>query len=138
MEYYLTHFVTKIYSCVKRKKPHIVAVAPMQTFSSAAPLELIGLDFLHLDRCSGGYQYLLALIDHFSNFVWVYPTTNKSAKTTADRLYNDFMLRYGLPGKILHDQGKEYENDSFSQLSKYCGTKQLRTTSYHPQINGQT
>ena len=138
MEDDVTHFVTKVCSCVKRKKPHIVPVAPMQTFSSAAPLELIGLDFCHLDTCSGGYQYLLALTDHFSEFLQVYPTTNKSAKTAADRLYNDFMLRYGLPGKILHDQGREFENNLFSQLSKYCGIKRLRTTPYHPQTNGQT
>ena len=112
----------------------------MHTFSSAAPLELIGLDLLHLDTCSGGYQYLLVLTDHFSKFVQVYPATNKSAKTAADRLYNDFILRilrYGLPGKILHDQGREFENDLFSQLSKYCGIKRLITTPYHPQTNGQ-
>ena len=125
-------------SCVIRKKPHIVPVAPIQTFSSAAPLELIGLDFLHLDTCSGGYQYLLVLTDNFSKFVQVYPTTNKSAKTAADRLYNDFMLKYGLPGKILHDQGREFECNLFSQLSKYCSIKRLRTTPYHPQTNGQT
>ena len=103
----------------------------MHTFSSAAPLELIGLGLLHLDTCSGGYQYLLVLTDHFSKFVQVYPATNKSPKTAADRLYNDFMLR------ILHDQGREFENDLFSQLSKYCGIKRLRTTPYHPQTNGQ-
>ena len=138
MENDVTHFATKICSCVKRKKPHIVPVVPMHTFSSAAPLELIGLDFLRLDTCSGGYQYLLVLSDHFSKFVQVYPTTNTSAKTAADRLYNDFMLRYGLPRKILHDQGREFENDLFSQLSKYCSIKRLRTTPYHPQTNGQT
>lgn len=48
--------------------------------------ELTGLDFPHLDTSSDGYQYLLVLSDHFSNFVQVYPTTSKSAKATADRL----------------------------------------------------
>ena len=75
-------------------------VAPMQSFSPAASLELIGLGFLHLDTCSGGYLYLLVLTDHFSKFVQVYPKTNKSVKTAADQLYNDFMLRYSLPEKI--------------------------------------
>ena len=42
MEGDVTHLVTKVCSCVKRKKPHIVPVAPTQTFSSAAPLGLIG------------------------------------------------------------------------------------------------
>ena len=79
MEDNVTHFVTKICSCVKRKKPHIVPVAPMETFSSAAPLELIGLYFLHLDTGSGGYQYFLVLTDHFSQVFRVYPTTDQSA-----------------------------------------------------------
>ena len=135
MEGDVTRFVTKVCSCVKRKKPHTVHVATMQTFSSAALLEL---DFLHLGTCSGGYQYLLLLTDHFSKFAQVCPTTNKAAKTAADRFYNDFILRYALPGKILHDQGREFENNLFSQLSKYSGIKRLGTTPYHPQTNGQT
>ena len=102
--------------------------------------ELTGLDFPHLDTCSDGYQYLLVLSDHFSNFVQVYPTTSKSAKATADRLYNDFMLRYGLSIRrtILRDQGRQFEKNQFSQLPKCCGFKQLRKTPCHPQINGQT
>ena len=138
MEDDVTHFVTKVCSCVKRKNTHIVLVAPMQSFSSASPFELIRLYFLHLNTCSGGYQYLLVLTDHFSKFVQVYPTINKSAKTAADMLYNDFMLRYGLPGKILHNQGREFENNLFFQLSKYCVIKRLRTVPYHRQTNGQT
>ena len=37
----VTHFITKVCSCVKRKKPHIVSLAPILSFSSAAPLELL-------------------------------------------------------------------------------------------------
>ena len=103
MEDNVTHFVTKVCSCVERKTPQLVPVAPMQLFSSAAPSELTGLDFLHLDTCSGGYQYLLVLlIYHFPNFVQVYLSIYKSTITAAHRLYNDFMLRYSLPEKILH------------------------------------
>ena len=110
----------------------------MQSFSSAAPFELIRLDFVHLNTCSGGYQYLLVLTDHFSKVAQVYPTINKSAKTAEDMLYNDFMLRYGLPGKILHNQGRESGNNLLFQLSKYCVIKRLRTIPYHRQTNGQT
>ena len=48
------------------------------------------------------------------------------------------MLSYGLPENILHDQGKVFENNLFSQLAKYCGITLLRTTPWHPQTNGQT
>ena len=47
------------------------------------------------------------------------------------------MLRFGLPDKILHDQGGEFENDLFKKVAKLCGVKRIRTTPYHPQTNGK-
>ena len=43
--------------------------------TSSSPLQLVGIDFQHLDPCSGGYEYLLVITDHFTRFVQVYETT---------------------------------------------------------------
>ena len=55
----MKHFVTKICSCFKRKKPYIMKAAAMQSISTFEPLEIISMDLLHLDKSSGGYGYLL-------------------------------------------------------------------------------
>ena len=47
------------------------------------------------------------------------------------------MLRFGFPGKISHDQGREFEKDLFKELPKLCGVKRIRTTTYHPQTKGK-
>ena len=39
------HSLSKVYSCVKTKKSHVVSLAPMQHLSSLAPFALIGIDF---------------------------------------------------------------------------------------------
>ena len=50
------HFVRKICKCVKDKRPVRLPQAPQKCTRSSEPLELVGLDFLHLDTCVGGFQ----------------------------------------------------------------------------------
>ena len=80
-------------------------------FYSIRTFEVISIDFLHLDKASGGY--LLVITDNSTKFTQVYSTRNKGDKTAADR----FILRFGIPGKILHDQGKEFDNNLLKQLA---------------------
>ena len=61
---------------------------------------------------------------------------NKSGRTAASKLYNDFILRFGSPESILHDQGRESENELFCSLNKIFGISRLHTTPYHPMTNG--
>ena len=120
----------------EKKQPKLEK-APIQSISANAPMELLGLDFLHFDPCGGWCKYLLVKTDHFQSLRrQVYPTANKKAKTAAERLYSDFMLRFGLPDEISHDQGGEFENDLFKEIAKLCGVKRIRKTKYHPQTNG--
>ena len=104
--------------------------APLKAIPSSSPMEVVGLDFLHLDTCTGGFQYLLVIIfyKHFKRYTHVYRTINKEAKTAATKLFTDYILRFGTPGKILHDQGRESENKLFKHLSKLYNIKDCVTS----------
>ena len=56
---------------------------------------------------------------------------------TAKALLDNFILHYGLPEKILSDQGRNLESECIANLCMLMGTKKLRISLYHPQMNGQ-
>ena len=137
MQQDIEHYVTKVCTCLKQKPPNFKTRTPIVNIQTTYPFELVSIDFLHLEQSTGGYEYILVIMDHFTRFAQAYATKNKSARTVAEKLYNDFVLRFGFPGKFHHDQGGEFENKLLADLEKISGLKHSRTTPYHPEGNGQ-
>lgn len=125
MEDDITHFVTKVCPCLKQRRPNFSTRAPLYSVTTSYPFELVSIDFLHSEPSSGGCEYILVVIDHFTRFAQAYATSNKSAKAAADCLFNDLVLRFGFPTKILHDQGREFENKLFHRLEQLSGVTRL-------------
>ena len=99
--------------------------APLLPITTAALLEIVGIDFLHLKKSSGGFEYILLITNYFTRYPQAYPTRNKTAKTAATHLYNDFVIRFGIPSQLLHDQGGEFENALFKYLANFLGIQNL-------------
>ena len=57
--------------------------AHLGTVKSSRPMDIVGIDFLKVDKCSGGYEYILVITDHFTRYAQIYATQNKLATTAA-------------------------------------------------------
>ena len=80
---------------------------------------------------SGGYEYVLVIIDYFTRYTQAYCTKNKLARTAAEKMSNDFILRFRISIQIHHDKGQEFQNKLFHTLEKYCGKIRTRKTRCH-------
>ena len=59
---------------------------------------MLCIDFLSLEECKGGIANILVITDHFTKYAQAYPCNIQTAVTTAEVLYDNFIVHYGFSG----------------------------------------
>ena len=121
--------------CLRRKSQQ--DKAPLMNTETSQPLELIHLDYLKIEPSKGNIENVLVITDHFTGYVQAFPSKTQTALATAKLLWNNFILLYGFPAKIITDQGRNFESELIGHLCQLAGVQKLKTSPYHPQTNGQ-
>ena len=95
-----------------------------------------GVDFARpLQETTTGNTYVLACIEHFTKWVELIPLPSKSSKDAARGMLDGVQSRYGAPGEILTDQGREFQGEFQTLLSQHEITHRLASRE-HPQSDG--
>ena len=65
---------------------------------------------------SGGFTYLLTMIDRFTRWPEVIPLSDCTATSVALAFTSHWVARFGVPTSITTDQGRLFESSLWSQL----------------------
>ena len=128
--------IRKCDRCVKAKtQPEIAPLVPMQ---AQYPLEQIHVDYLTISSEKDRSQKIniLVVTDHFTRYAQAFVTTSQEASVVAKTLWDKYFMHYGLPERIITDQGANFQSKLVEELCKLTRIKKLRTTPYHPDTNG--
>ena len=95
------------------------------------------MDYLQIEPSKGNIENILIVTDHFTRYAQAHPSKTQTALATTKLLWNNFIVHYGFPTKIISDQGCNFESQLIEYLCQVAGVQKLRTSPYHPQTNRQ-
>ena len=121
--------------CVSRPPPQRASLCPLEV---THPLELIHMDYLKIEsNQSDKDMHILIVMGHFTRFAQEFITPNETTPVIARTLWDQYFMKYGIPEKIINDQGRNFESKLIAELCNLARIQKLCTSPYRPQINGQ-
>lgn len=123
--------------CQSAKDTQPLAQGFMGRLMSSRPNDILAVDFTVLEPTHSGIDSVLVMTDVFSKYTLAVPTRDQRAETVAQVLVTEWFYRFGVPGRVHSDQGRNFESLLIRQLCNLYGVEKSRTTPYHPAGNGQ-
>ena len=89
-----------------------------------------------LQRALGGYTHLFVTIDKFIKWIEAKPIATITA-AKAKEFFQDIVVRFGIPNRIIADNGTQFTRSEFKDWCEELGIKICYASVAHPQSNGQ-
>lgn len=123
--------------CAARKQSKRKNHAPLGSYHVGEPMERVALDILGpLPLTKNGNKYVLVMVDCFTKWTEAVALPDQEAKTVAKAFVDTIICHFGTPLQIHTDQGRNFESNLFKEMCDLFQIDKTRTTSYHPQSNG--
>ncbi|MEL7426754.1 MAG: RNase H-like domain-containing protein [Bacteroidota bacterium] len=130
-------YVKECHVCAQNKPGSQNNSAPLHPIEINEPFVFWAMDYMGpLPETARGNKHLLVVMDHFTKWCEVFPTTDQRAQTVARVLVSRVFSRFGPPQVIHSDQGRNFESHLMQEVCQLMGIHKSRTTAYHPQCDG--
>ena len=125
------------HACAQVNVPHHDRPTPMQRMEPVSrPFQRVHIDLLQLPSSIEGHKYALLIVDAFTKWTEAVALPSKEAAAVARATAQQWIARYGVPEKLVSDQGSEFTAEVFKELLGILKLKHVYTTVGHPESNG--
>lgn len=133
----IKNYIKQCPSCQVNKVNFKPPKAPMElTSTSKQPFEKLAIDVVGpLPQTINNNRFILTMQDDLTKYSYAVPIPNHEAQTIGNEL-SKFFCMFGIPKRILSDQGAEFNSKLMKELTKLFQTKHCLSSPYHPQTNG--
>lgn len=123
--------------CKQSKQASYNLSSPMgNERSPSRPWEMIAIDFVGpLPRSKNGNRWILTIVDCFSKFSVIATARDATAAFLVKTLEEKVFLPYGVPERIICDNGSQFKSNLFSDFCKRYRVEVWYTPYYHAQAN---
>ncbi|GJV05465.1 reverse transcriptase domain-containing protein [Tanacetum coccineum] len=84
----------------------------------------------------GKVKFLIVAMDYFTKWIEAKAVATISGTQVKKFVWNDIVCRFGLPGEIISDNGKQFSGDPFKDWCEKLNIVQRFASVKHPQSNG--
>ncbi|KAL0893865.1 hypothetical protein ABMA27_013975 [Loxostege sticticalis] len=136
MRQYVITYLKKCVDCQRYKADNRKPTGLLQTPATNRRFEVIAVDlFGPLPETDNKNKWILILEDTCSRWVELFALPNATAVDCAKILVSEVFLRYGVPRRILSDNGVQFISEVMQQVCHTFGITQSLSPVYHPQAN---
>ena len=128
--------ITASCNTCSRLKPRFYRPSRGTLIKATQPFERLSLDFKGPLPSTSSNRYILTVVDEYSRFPFAFPCADVSTPTVIRCLTSLFSI-FGMPAYIHSDRGSAFMSQELKQFLSNIGVASSRTTSYHPEGNGQ-
>ena len=120
---------------VNKRTPKTVDSLPPSTLDHTTALDLVSLDHIDLEYGTRKF-YFLIMNDHATRYMAATLTVDRTANTTYQAFFRDWVSYFGIPKMVLTDGGGAFKETFNIQITIVLGCKHYTTSPYTPQGNG--
>jgi hypothetical protein len=136
MRRYVTDYLKTCLECQRYKPSNVKPAGLLQTPVLQQRMEVLSVDlFGPLPPSEDGKKWILIAQDYATKWVELFALADATAENCGWTIVNEIGLRYGLPRRIISDNGSQFISAVMQKITFCLGITQSLTPVYHPEAN---